>query len=91
MLGVTPETRTDVGAQTRETLRRLHAAIARAGFKPADVVDSVVYLTKRREFPAMNAAYREVMPPPFPARTTVETSLVAPDGLVEIMMTAVRR
>lgn len=91
MLGVTGETRGDAGAQTRETLRRLQGVIARAGFEPADVVESVVYLASRGGFDAMNASYREVLKPPFPARTTVESALVLPAGLVEIMMTAVRR
>lgn len=91
MLGVTADTRSDPAAQTRETLRRLHAAIARAGFQPSDVVESLVYLTRRDHFAPVNAAYRDALKAPFPARTTVEAPLVAPDGLVEIMMTAVRR
>lgn len=91
MLGVTDQTRTDAAGQTRETLRRLHATIARAGFQPSDVVESLVYLTKRDNFAAMNAAYGDTLKNPFPARTTVEAPLVAADGLVEIMMTAVRR
>lgn len=89
-LGATPETRNDAGAQTRQALRWLHDLIARAGFKTTDVVDSVVYLTERQNFAAMNAAYREAMSPPFPARATVETALVVPDGLVEIAMTAAK-
>ena len=91
MLGVNDLTRTDAGAQTRATLRRLQDTMARAGFQPADVVDSMVYLTRREHFGAMNAAYRESVPQPFPARTTVEAPLVVPEGLVEIMMTAVRQ
>jgi reactive intermediate/imine deaminase len=90
MLGVTDQTRADVGAQTRETLRRLHGTIARAGFQPTDVAESIVYLTKRENFGAMNAGYRDALPQPYPARTTVESPLAAPGGLVEIMMTAVR-
>lgn len=91
MLGLNDQTRTDAAAQTRETLRRLQAVTTRAGFRPADVVESLVYLTKRQNFGVMNAVYRESVPAPFPARTTVEAPLVAPDGLVEIMMTAVRQ
>lgn len=91
MLGVTPETTGDAAAQTRETLRRLQATMARAGFAPADVVDSLVYLTRPSDFGAMNGAYREFLSPPFPTRATVQAALAAPGGLVEIMMTAVRR
>jgi enamine deaminase RidA (YjgF/YER057c/UK114 family) len=38
----------------------------------------------------MNGAYRAFFQRDFPARATVQTGLVAPDGLVEIMSTAVK-
>ena len=38
----------------------------------------------------MNTAYRTVFTKDFPARATVGTGLVNADGLVEIMMTAVK-
>ena len=88
MLGNTPETKGDVGAQTRETLTRIRAALAAAGCSPADVIDSVVYLTDMKSFAAMNDAYRPFFARDFPARATVQTGLVAADGLVEIMVAA---
>ena len=42
-------------------------------------------------YPAMNDEYRKFIGKDFPARATVQTGLVAPDGLVEIMVTAVKR
>jgi enamine deaminase RidA (YjgF/YER057c/UK114 family) len=54
------------------------------------VVDGVVYITDVKNFSAMNAGYRTVFTKDFPARATVRTGLVAPDGLVEIMFTAVK-
>lgn len=90
MLGNTPETRGDVGAQTRETLARIGRVLEAGGATPADVVDSLVYITDVGQFAAMNEAYRPFFTRDFPARTTVQSGLVAPDGLVEIMMTAVR-
>jgi 2-iminobutanoate/2-iminopropanoate deaminase len=88
MLGNTPETKGDVGAQTRETLARIRAALTAAGCSPADVFESVVYLTDMKNFAAMNAAYRPFFERDFPARATVQTGLVAAEGLVEIMVTA---
>jgi reactive intermediate/imine deaminase len=88
MLGNTPETKGDVGAQTRETLSRIKNALAAAGCTPADVYDSVVYQTDVKTFGAMNDAYRPFFERDFPARATIQTGLVAADGLVEIMMTA---
>jgi 2-iminobutanoate/2-iminopropanoate deaminase len=89
MLGNTAETAGDAGAQTRETLARIGRTLEGAGASPADVVDATVYLTDAAYFGEMNTAYREFFGPAFPARTTVVTPLVVPDGLVEIMVTAV--
>jgi 2-iminobutanoate/2-iminopropanoate deaminase len=91
MLGSTDANRNDAAGQTRETLARLSRTLKAAGFGWGDVVDAVVYLPSVRDFTAMNSAYREVVPAPFPARSTVEAGLVSPDGLVEIMMTAVKK
>ena len=38
----------------------------------------------------MNTEYKRVIPKDFPARATVGVGLVAGDGLVEIMVTAVK-
>jgi len=43
-----------------------------------------------KNFSGMNEAYREVFSKDFPARATVGVGIVAPDGLVEIMLTAVK-
>jgi 2-iminobutanoate/2-iminopropanoate deaminase len=91
MLGSTDANKVDAAGQTRETLARLGRTLKAAGFDWSDVVDAVVYLPSVKDFAAMNAAYRQVFPGAFPARATVEAGLVAPDGLVEIMMTAVRK
>ena len=81
----------DAAAQTRETLARLGRTLKAAGFEWSDVVDAVVYLPRLEDFAAMNTALpRAVRSGPLPARATVEAGLVAPDGLVEIMMTAVK-
>jgi 2-iminobutanoate/2-iminopropanoate deaminase len=90
MLGITNETRTDARAQTRETLARLGKALEAAGFTWDHVVDGVVYLPKLSDYAAMNEAYRGIFRETFPARATVGAGLVAPDGLVEIMFTAVK-
>lgn len=90
MLGSTPGTKGDVAAQTKETLSRIQRALAAAGYTPADVVDSMVYLTDLAAFGAMNDSYRAFFGKDFPARTTVGSGLMGPDGLVEIMVTAVK-
>jgi reactive intermediate/imine deaminase len=104
MLGNMPDNKADIASQTRETLARIRKALEVAGCTPADVVDSMVYLPDLTKFAEMNEVYRSfferistpprtgraVGTPGFPARATVGSALVAPDGLVEIMATAVK-
>jgi 2-iminobutanoate/2-iminopropanoate deaminase len=90
MLGNTEATKGDIRAQTRETLARLNKTIEAAGFNASHVVDGIVYLPDLANFAGMNEAYREMFRDGFPARATVGAGLVAPDGLVEIMFTAVK-
>ena len=78
----------DVKAQTRQAVARLKATLEAAGLGLEDVVESTVFLTDIRHFSAMNEIYRELVPGPRPARTTVGTALMSPDALVEIMMIA---
>jgi reactive intermediate/imine deaminase len=90
MLGNTDANKTDIKGQARETLVRIGRALKEAGFAWDNVVDGVVYITDVKNFGGMNEAYREIFAKDFPARATVETGLVSPDGLVEIMFTAVK-
>jgi 2-iminobutanoate/2-iminopropanoate deaminase len=92
MLGSTDATKGDAGAQTREAMARLGRTLKVAGFGWPDVVEAVVYLPDLKDFAAMNTAYREAFGPnALPTRSTVQAGLVAPDGMVEIMMTAVKK
>jgi enamine deaminase RidA (YjgF/YER057c/UK114 family) len=72
------------------TLGKIRRALEAAAVAPADVVDSLVYLTSLDDYGRMNDAYRGFLPGEFPARATVQAGLFAPDGVVEIMMTAVK-
>ncbi len=89
-IGSTEANKGDIRAQTREALSRIGRTLEAAGFGWTNVVDAIVYLTDVENFGGMNEAYRETFTKGFPARATVETGLVAPDGLIEIMFTAVK-
>jgi reactive intermediate/imine deaminase len=88
ILGNNANNKGDAEAQTTETLARIGRTLKAAGYDWPDVVDGVVYLTDLKNFDAMNRAYRTVFTKDFPARATVRTGLVSPDGLVEIMFVA---
>lgn len=90
LLGNTADNKTDTTAQTRETLARAARTLKAAGYDWSHVVDGVVYITNVSNFGAMNTGYRTIFTKDFPARATVGTGLVAPDGLVEVMFTAVK-
>ena len=82
-------------ASPRRRARRSPGSARRSqagGSTPADVVDALVYLHGRRRCsPAMNAEYRAVLRRrTFQRARRSATGLVPPDGLVEIMVTAVK-
>lgn len=91
MLGVTPDTRTDMGAQAREALASVGKALKEAGLGWSDVIEAVVYVSDMSRADAMEAAWRETFAASPPARVLTGTRLVNPDGLVEIMVTAAER
>ena len=90
VLGNNADNAGNATAQTKETLTRIAATLKAGGYTPADVVDSLVYLTDLTKFAEMNAEYRSFFGKDFPARATVGTGLVSPGGVVEIMVTAVK-
>lgn len=91
VLGNNAENAGNAAVQTKETLARIRATLEAGGYTPADVVDSLVYLTDLSKFQEMNAEYRPFFGKDFPARATVGTGLVSPGAVVEIMVTAVKQ
>lgn len=90
ILGNDASNKGDMAAQTREAMARIGRTLKAAGFDWAHVVDGTVYVTDLAKFGEMNTAYRETIGKDFPARATVGVGLVAPEGLVELMFTAVK-
>lgn len=73
----------DVARQTRQALINLQSVLEDCGASLKSVFRVGVFLTRPDDFAAMNDVYRELMPAPFPARTTVYAGL-NPGLLVEI-------
>jgi 2-iminobutanoate/2-iminopropanoate deaminase len=90
VLGNTEATRGDAAAQTRETLARVGRALKAAEFSWADVREAVVYVSDLQYWPAVAKVWAEQFPKEKPAGVLIETPLVAPDGLVEIMVSAAK-
>ena len=93
MTGVKPGTQEiiegGVGAQTRQTLENIRAALVTAGATMADVGECTVFLTDMADYPAMNAVYIEFFPRDPPSRATLAvTALPRPAARVEIKCSA---
>ena len=81
----------DAGAQTRQALAAVVAALQRAGFTVADVVRTRMFVTDISRWEEVGRAHGEVFGDVRPATTMVEVSaLIDPALLVEIEADAVR-
>jgi 2-iminobutanoate/2-iminopropanoate deaminase len=87
-LGNDETNRNDAAAQTKATLEKLRKTLASSRCSPEDVAEAIVYVTDPANLPAIDREYRSFFGAHNPSRTTIRCGLVAPDGLVEIMLTA---
>jgi enamine deaminase RidA (YjgF/YER057c/UK114 family) len=75
----------DIGAQTREALRRIEVALNQAGAVLSDVVRTRIYVTDISRWREVATVHSEVFGDIRPAATMVEVAaLIAPELLVEI-------
>ncbi|MGO4570415.1 Rid family hydrolase [Microvirga sp. 2TAF3] len=79
----------DIRTQARVTIENCAMQLRNAGCSLADVFKVNVYMTDLNDWPAFNEIYAEMMPPPLPVRTAVETKLLR-DFVVEIELWAVK-
>ncbi len=77
-------------AQAHQALKNQKAVLAAAGFSLSDVVQCQVFVKDLNNYPKFNAIYKEYFKKDFPARAVLEVSRIPADGLVEIMMVAVK-
>jgi enamine deaminase RidA (YjgF/YER057c/UK114 family) len=75
----------DIGAQTREALRRIEIALSQAGAMLSDVVRTRIFVTDISHWREVAEVHAEVFGEIRPVATMVEVAaLIAPDLLVEI-------
>jgi enamine deaminase RidA (YjgF/YER057c/UK114 family) len=75
----------DIGAQTREALRRIETALNEAGASLDDVVRTRIYVTDISRWREVATVHAEVFGQIRPAASMVEVAaLIAPELLVEI-------
>ena len=77
-------------AQARQALENQKAVLTAAGFALSDVVQCQVFVKDLNNYPKFNAIYKEYFKENYPARAVLEVSRIPADGLLEIMMVAVK-
>ena len=80
----------DFETQARQALKNQKAILEAAGFSLKDVVQCQVFVRDMNNYPAFNKIYKEYLVEDFPARAVLEVSRIPAEGLIEIMMIAVR-
>jgi 2-iminobutanoate/2-iminopropanoate deaminase len=80
----------DVATQTRQVLANLATVLGDAGLALEDIVKTTVFLVSMDDFLAMNEVYAELMPEPYPARSTIAVAALPLGARVEIEVVARR-
>jgi Putative translation initiation inhibitor, yjgF family len=65
----------DIESQTKQVIANVQRALAAGGATLADVVSMTVYLADIDDWGRFNAAYKELMPSPYPTRTALGANL----------------
>ena len=71
-------------AQVRQAFANLKAVVAAAGGTLDNVVKLTLFLTDLSKFAAANAIMAEIIPQPFPARSTVGVASLPKDAQFEV-------
>ena len=74
----------DIRAQTTQVCKNLSAVLAAKGLSLGDVVKTTVFLADIKDFPEVNAVYKEHFTTPCPARSCVQVAALPLGAQVEI-------
>ena len=87
-IGLVPETGLMISdsfeAQVRQSFANMKAVIEAAGGRLENIVKLTLFLTDLKQFPVANSIMAELIPEPFPARSTVGISSLPKDAQFEI-------
>jgi 2-iminobutanoate/2-iminopropanoate deaminase len=73
-----------IEAQTKQCFENIKQILQVEGSSLSDIVKVTVFLSDGSNFVKMNQVYQSYLSKDYPARSTVLTSLISPDMLIEI-------
>jgi 2-iminobutanoate/2-iminopropanoate deaminase len=79
----------DVEAETELVMQNMQAVLTAAGTDFSGVVKTSIFLADMNDFPKVNAIYARYFTGEFPARETVQVSVLPKNCKIEISMIAV--
>lgn len=92
-IGLVPETGLMVSenfeSQVRQSFANMKSVIEAAGGRLENTVKLTLFLTDLKQFPVANSIMAELIPEPFPARSTVGVSSLPKDAQFEVEATIV--
>ncbi len=80
----------DLQEQLDQVLANLDALLMASELRRQNVIKTTVFLVDMQDFPAVNRAYEKFFPPPYPARSCVEVSVLPKNAKIEIEMIAAK-
>jgi 2-iminobutanoate/2-iminopropanoate deaminase len=81
---------TDIETETEQVMKNLAAILTEAGFAFSDVVKTSIFLSDMNNFPKVNAIYGSYFTSNYPARETVQVTVLPKQVNVEISVIATK-
>ena len=80
----------DISTETKRVMENIGGILRAAGLDYSAIVKTSIFLKDMNDFAAVNAVYGSYFKDAFPARETVQVSMLPKDVNVEISVTAIR-
>lgn len=78
----------DIESETHQVMRNIKAILAEAGLDLSHVVKTTIFLADMNDFAKVNSVYGSYLSDKFPARETVQVSVLPKNVNIEISVTA---
>jgi len=91
-IAMNPETgdlvTSDIESETHQVMRNIKAILNEAGLDLSNVVKTTIFLADMNDFAKVNSVYGSYLTDKFPARETVQVSVLPKNVNIEISVTA---